>query len=234
MERPRIICHMVTSLDGKVTGAFLNTAETATERYYQLNRDYHADAFACGRVTMEGSFTGGFQPDLTPFASVTLPREDYVAAPEATFFAVSFDRRGRLGWQDAYIHDEDPGYDNAHIVEILCEDTADERLAYFRKLGVSYLFAGEKELNLPLALEKLKRLFGIELLLLEGGSDINGAFQRAGVIDELSLVVAPVAAEAADKPLFGGAEMEAYTLEEAVPHGGDLWLHYTKRKENLL
>ena len=38
----------------------------------------------------------------------------------------------------------------------------------------------------------------------------------------------------ADKPLFGGAEMEAYTLEEAVPHGGDLWLHYTKRKENLL
>ena len=48
MERPYIICHMVTSLDGKVTGDFLFTPEcaAATELYYQINRDYRADAFA--------------------------------------------------------------------------------------------------------------------------------------------------------------------------------------------
>ena len=27
MERPYIICHMVTSLDGKVTGSYLSTPE---------------------------------------------------------------------------------------------------------------------------------------------------------------------------------------------------------------
>ena len=48
MNRPYIICHMVTSLGGKVTNL-----------YYQLNRGYKTDGFACGRVTMEGSFTGG-------------------------------------------------------------------------------------------------------------------------------------------------------------------------------
>ncbi|MBQ4101133.1 MAG: hypothetical protein IJC83_06280 [Oscillospiraceae bacterium] len=42
MPRPHIICHMVTSIDGKVTGDFLNskTCETATETYYEINREY--------------------------------------------------------------------------------------------------------------------------------------------------------------------------------------------------
>lgn len=62
MNRPYIICHMVTSIDGKVTGDFLATPECAeaTEIYYQINRETKADGFICGRITMEGSFTGGW------------------------------------------------------------------------------------------------------------------------------------------------------------------------------
>lgn len=229
-NRPYIICHMVTSIDGKVTGDFLYRPESepATEVYYQINRDYKADAFACGRVTMEGSFTQGWYPDLTAFQDTILPREDYVADPEAKFFAVAFDRRGRLGWKASRISDEDPGYDNAHIIEVLCEDTPDAYLAYLRSIDVSYLFAGEKELDLSLALKKLKELFGIEKLLLEGGSVLNGAFQRKYVIDELSLVVAPVVAAAEDKPLFDGSAMDGYTLQKIKQHENSVfWLNYT-------
>lgn len=221
---------MVTSIDGKVTGDFLYRPESepATEVYYQINRDYKADAFACGRVTMEGSFTQGWYPDLTAFQDTILPREDYVADPEAKFFAVAFDRRGRLGWKASRISDEDPGYDNAHIIEVLCEDTPDAYLAYLRSIGISYLFAGEKELDLSLALKKLKELFGIEKLLLEGGSVLNGAFQRKYVIDELSLVVAPVVAAAEDKPLFDGSAMDGYTLQKIKQHENSVfWLNYT-------
>lgn len=221
---------MVTSIDGKVTGDFLYRPESepATEVYYQINRDYKADAFACGRVTMEGSFTQGWYPDLTAFQDTILPREDYVADPEAKFFAVAFDRRGRLGWKASRISDEDPGYDNAHIIEVLCEDTPDAYLAYLRSIDVSYLFAGEKELDLSLALKKLKELFGIEKLLLEGGSVLNGAFQRKYVIDELSLVVAPVVAAAEDKPLFDGSAMDGYTLQKIKQHENSVfWLNYT-------
>ena len=67
MNRPYVICHMTTSIDGKVTGDFLSRPNHggASELYYQINRDYKADAYACGRVTMEGSFTGGWYPDLS-------------------------------------------------------------------------------------------------------------------------------------------------------------------------
>ena len=118
MNRPYIICHMTTSIDGKVTGEYLylHESESAVDAYYEINRKYKADAYACGRVTMEGSFTGGFQPDLTAFADAKVERTDYIADKEAKYFAVAFDRKGRLGWTDSRIHDEDPGYDDAHII----------------------------------------------------------------------------------------------------------------------
>ena len=75
MYRPYIVCHMVTSIDGKVTGEFLSRpeCESATEIYYEMNREYKAQGsggFICGRVTMEGSFTGGWYPDLSEYKPV--------------------------------------------------------------------------------------------------------------------------------------------------------------------
>ncbi|MBO5148820.1 MAG: RibD family protein [Anaerotignum sp.] len=233
MNRPYIICHMTTSIDGKVTGEFLYLpeSESAVEAYYEINRKYKADAYACGRVTMEGSFTGGFQPDLTAFADAKVERTDYIADKEAKYFAVAFDRKGRLGWTDSRIHDEDSGYDDAHIINVMCEElVSDAYLAYLRDIGVSYIFAGKGELDLPLAVGKLKALFGIEKLLLEGGSVINGAFQRDGLIDELSLVVAPAVAGKEDKPLFTESRIECYQLQEVKQMEKDVfWMNYKKK-----
>lgn len=231
MERPYVICHMTMSLDGKVTGEFLEMPEAvpATDVYYEINRAYRADAFACGRVTMEGSFTGGWYPDLTPFQGMEIPKMDYVADRNARFFAVAFDRRGRLGWKTARIEDEDPGYGDSHIIEVLCEDAPDAYLAYLRSIGVSYIFSGESEMDLQMALCKLKNLFGIEKLLLEGGSILNGAFQRDDVIDELSLVVAPVTGGKDGQPLFDGGQMGTYAWKETKQYDGSvLWMNYVK------
>ena len=233
MSRPKVICHMTMSIDGKVTGEFLGMpqCERATEIYYEINRAYHADAFACGRVTMESSFTGGWFPDLSRYQGVSIPREDYAADRNAGFFAVSFDRKGRLGWKTPCIVDSDPGYGDAHIVEVMLEDVSDAYLAYLREVGVSYIFAGRDEMDIGLALEKLRRLFGIETLLLEGGSVINGAFAREGVIDELSLVAAPVTADADDKPLMMHAATEAYELADVKKcDGGVVWMNYRVKR----
>ena len=236
MDRPYIICHMVQSLDGKVTGDFLYApaCEPATEVYYQLNRDLPSQGFTCGRVTMEGSFTQGWYPDLTEFANTEVPAGDFVADHNAQRFAVSFDRWGRLGWKESVIVDEDPGYGGCHIIQVMCEGAAPAYLAYLRKTGISYLLAGSHDLDLPLALHKLKTLFGIETLLLEGGSVINGAFQRAGLIDELSLVVAPITGAEQDYPLFYGLnkdELDDYALTEQADQGGNvMWRRYRKKK----
>ena len=236
MDRPYIICHMVQSLDGKVTGDFLYdpACEPATEVYYELNRTLPAQGFACGRVTMEGSFTQGWFPDLTQFAGAEVPAGDFVADPKAKRFAVSFDRRGRLGWKESCIVDEDPGYGGAHIIQVMCEGIDPAYLACLRKTGVSYILAGQEDLDLPLALKKLKDLFGIETLLLEGGSILNGAFHWAGLIDELSLVVTPQGAEEEDYPLFYGMnkdDMDDYAMVEIKDQGKNvIWQRYKRKK----
>ena len=229
MNRPYIICHMVTSLDGKVTGKFLYAHEChdATETYYQLNRDFHADAYACGRVTMEGSFTGGWYPDLSAYAPL-YDISDHLVEELSGFYAVAFDPHGRLGWRGTLIIDEDPGYDQAQIIEVLTRQVDPRYLRYLQVSGIPYIFAGEDEIDIEEALTKLRKYFGINKLLLEGGSILDGAFQRAGIIDELSLVMAPIVGEANAKPLFTAAYMENYRLAEAKPCGSALWLNYKK------
>ena len=230
--RPYVICHMTTSIDGKVTGAFLGREECvpATEEYYRLNREISAEAFACGRVTMEESFTGGWYPELSEFANVKMNRDDFIANQEASRYAIAFDRKGRLGWKTSKIEDEDPGYAGAHIVEVLCEEVDDAYLAYLQSIGVSYIFAGKLEMNLEMALEKLWSNFFINDLLLEGGSEINGAFERAGLIDELSLVQTSVISDADSKTLFQQSSLGDYILKEVkVISDSVLYLRYLQK-----
>ena len=155
MHRPYVICHMTTSLDGKVTGSFLAApqCESAIDRYYQINRDYQADAFACGRITMEGSFTGGWYPDLSVYEPACSPM-DYLVDDMGRFFAVAFDPHGRLGWKSNRIQDadEDPGYDKAQIIEVLSEQVDPRYLGYLKAMNIPYIFAGETEIDIELAI----------------------------------------------------------------------------------
>ena len=230
MNRPYIICHMTVSLDGKVTGEHLvrSNHSPASEVYYEINRNYKADAYACGRVTMEGSFTGGWYPDLSKFEPAYSPM-DYLVDDVTGFYAVAFDPHGRLGWKyDRIIDvDEDPGYDKAQIIEVLTHDIDLRYLTYLQSKGIPYIFAGDIEMDVEEALFKLRSYFGIKTLLLEGGSILNGAFQRAGVIDELSLVVDPVIG-GEGKPLCMDSKVEEYCLVDLKNHDGILWLNYKK------
>jgi len=229
MNRPYIICHMVVSLDGKVTGEFLNhsTCARATDLYYDINRTLPSNGFICGRVTKESSFTGGWYPDLSAYAPVD-HKADFVPEQLSGFYAVAFDTCGRLGWKHNRIVDDDPGYGNAQIIEILSENVDARYLGYLQSMQIPYLFAGKETIDVTVALFKLKALFDIQTLLLEGGSIINGAFQKAGVIDELSLVVAPLTADACDKPLFMDGELREHCLASVESKDGILVLKYKK------
>lgn len=230
MNRPYIICHMLQSIDGKVTGEFLSRreCEEGTNIYYKINREFKADAFACGRITMEGSFTSSYYPDLSKYQGVKIERKDYISKYNKKFFAVSFDRKGRLGWKTSTIVDEDPGYGGAHIIEVLSEQVKDEYLSYLQDIGVSYIFAGKDDIDILLAVSKLHDLFGIEKLLLEGGSILNGAFNKVGIIDEISLVVVPITGSTLDKPLFYEGNVENYKLVSSKTIGQNVILNYKR------
>lgn len=230
MNRPHIICHMVLSIDGKVTGDFLGlpACQKATEIYYDINRSIKSNGFICGRVTMEESFTGGWYPELSGYA----PKErvDFIPPNRSGFYAVAFDTNGKLGWKSNKIIDPDgdPGYDGAQIIEVLSENVDERYLGYLEEMEIPYIFAGKDKIDVELALFKLKNLVGIDTLLLEGGSIINGAFQQAGVIDALSLVVAPVTADKNDKPLFMNGKSSDFRLVRTETKDGVLILNYQK------
>lgn len=205
MNRPYIIMHMVTSVNSKITGEFLNTdaGKIATEEYYRINREYEADAYACGRITMEESFTKGYRPRLSAYKDLPAIREDFVAKKHG-YYAVAIDPHGVLGWKKNIIKDEDPGYDNAHIIEVVTNQVKDEYLAFLRKRNISYIICGEEELDAKLMAKKLYSLFGIKKLLLEGGGKTNTLFYNADIIDEISLVLCPKVSDGID--LFAGGK----------------------------
>lgn len=220
---------MVTSLDGKVTGDFLfrQQCERATEIYYELNRSIKSNGFICGRVTMESSFTNGWFPDLAEYPEVE--KTDFIPEEKSGFYAVAFDPKGKLGWKTPLIVDDDPGYGGAQIIEVVTSEVDGRYLGYLKAMGIPYIIAGDCDIDVPLALEKLYSLMNIDTLLLEGGSVINGYFARADVIDELSLVVSPVTADGGDKPLFCNGGIKDYDLKEIKKYGDVVWINYRRK-----
>src|SRR6266404_1556477 len=146
---------------------------------------------------------------------------------------IALDAQGKIAWGRSDIGG-DP------IVVVLTERVSDAHLAGLRQDGVSYIFAGEEALDLGLALEILNRELGLERLLLEGGGGSNGAFLRAGLIDEISLAIcpavdgakgAPSIFDSSDKDAGIAAPIRSMTLASCeVLEGGVVWLRY--RLEN--
>lgn len=190
MNRPYIICHILSALDGKITGEFMGmeSARSVSEEYGRIRTEYQADAWLYGTVTTK-EFTGWRKPELDFGAEV--PAGDFVAEAQADLYYVSVDTQGEIGWKSGTFRKA--GRPDAHVIEVLTEQTPAAYRAYLRQHGVSYILAGSKLLDSKLTVEKLYRLFGIDTLLICGGGTINWTFLQQGTVDELSLLLAPVA-----------------------------------------
>ncbi|MDQ8153077.1 MAG: dihydrofolate reductase family protein [Gemmatimonadota bacterium] len=226
MTRPRVICHMATSVDGRivVNGWPASSAASVRAQYEQVHASYKADAWMCGRITMESMAGATRAEDDVAREYNGAPREDFAAPGDHATYAFAIDPRGRLAWKSKEI-------DGDHVVAILTERVSDEYLAFLRARGVSYLLAGARDVDLALTLEKIGVRFGVRTVMLEGGGGINGGFLRAGLIDELSVLVAPVADGRVGMPtLFDldGAATPCHLDLEAVERreGGVVWLRY--------
>ena len=234
---PKIVCHMMTALDGKITGPFMDTeiAEIVGEEYERTNNTYRPQAWLCGRVTTDENFTFYRKPDLEEQVS-EVPEGDFVAVKEAGMYYVSVDASGRIGWESNTLRYADRPA--AHVVEVLTGRASEAYRAFLRKLRISYIIAGDEQLDCRVAAQKLKALFGIETLMFSGGGFINWTFLQAGLVDELSLVIAPVAdGENNTVTLFeksDGLPAHApvgFTLKSVdILNGGGVWLRYLVKK----
>jgi len=231
-RRPRVVCHMLASVDGRILTDGWPLSKEGRREYERVHDGYGSDGWICGRVTMEQHFSEAVRSDAQIAREHHgAPRDDFRAPGDHDSFAFAVDSRGRLDWSTNDI-------DGDHVVAVLSERVSDEYLAGLRDKGVSYLLAGARDVDLALALEKIGERFGVRTLMLEGGGRINGGMLRAGLVDEVSLLLAPVADGRMGTPaLFDidgegngeGGERRSYRLAlDSVERRTDdvLWLRY--------
>jgi riboflavin biosynthesis pyrimidine reductase len=229
--KPYVICHMNSSVDGRILGSRWRPAENRMAGLFERLHDrLGGGSWLIGRVTGSEYAKADAYPERT---GQTYPREPWFARRDAgapgIAWGIALDARGKIAWGRADIGG-DP------IVVVLTQRVSDAHLAGLRQDGVSYIFAGEDALDLGLALEILNRELGLERLLLEGGGGSNGAFLRAGLIDEISLAIcpaidgakgAPSVFDSSDKDAGVAAPIRSMILASSeVLEGGVVWLRY--------
>lgn len=178
--KPYLICHIVSSADGRIND---KRWPSGGEVFEASASTIKSDGWIVGRTTMQEFSSkktrrkrkGKFSSDKT----------DFVAEHNQKTYAVVIDPSGKLNWEVNHV-------DTEHVIEVLTEKVSAEYLDYLRRCKVSYILAGKSSINLKLAVEKLNKLFGIKRMIVQGGGLNNGAFLNAGLLDEISLIIAPV------------------------------------------
>lgn len=221
--KPHVTMHMLSSIDGRiVTGNWQpEAASRASEVYEDIHRQLKGDAWIVGRTTMAEFAEGAPVPIAT---AERFPRTTWRGPAAATGpYAIALDRHGKL-----HLNIERANGDP--IIAVLTEAVPDDHLAELKRDGISYIFAGRSSLDLHLALDTLNREFGITSLLLEGGGGINGTFLTEGLIDEISLLLVPIADGTAGPSIFDREAAEGRSLRLLqVDRLGDDMLHLRYR-----
>jgi 2,5-diamino-6-(ribosylamino)-4(3H)-pyrimidinone 5'-phosphate reductase len=229
--RPYVICHMCTSLDGKIMAhrwGKLAGYRHESDLFETTAASFGIDAWLVGTTTMD-EFDGRKTP--LPRAPKNFQRGDHIADPKAKTFGIGTDAKGVLRFQDNEVSGD-------HVVLLVTERVSDGYLAHLQTARVSYLLCGEEKIDLHMALRKLRSAFGLRKLMLQGGGVFNGAMLQAGLVDEISHVTVPVADGGGDVvTMFHGkpSKKSAASLRlfsHKILRGGAVWCKYkvVKRK----
>ncbi|MEX1272193.1 MAG: RibD family protein [Acidimicrobiia bacterium] len=150
-------------------------------------------------------------------------------------FYVSIDPRGELAWDESTF-----GYGGvqAHVLEVLTDSASNAYRDFLRRRAISYIIAGDHQVDYELMLAKLGEM-GIERLMVGGGGTINWSFMQSGLVDEVSMVLSPIANGDPDGHRFFTAREPYSTISPvafdltSVEHLGDgvVWLRYTPKTD---
>ena len=227
--KPYVICHMLGSVDGRIKQNIWGLKDH--HKYFEEPASkIKADAWLVGRKTMQ-EFCSKKKHKLEK-PKEKIAKEDFVAAKVAKQYAVVIDPSGKCFWDTNMVSTE-------QVIEVLSEEVSSSYLAHLRSKNVSYVFGGKKELDLALVLKKLNKHFGIKRVRIDGGGHVNGSFLKAGLIDEFSLVLAPIADGTIGAPTVFEAEA-GYSKRKATQftlksvkriYKNFLWLRYITVKD---
>ena len=210
---PRVILHSAVSADGRTDGF---TPDIGL--YYELAGAFKEDCTLAGSETILKGTPADWKEDEPPPVD---PTRALLAVP---------DSRGRIrSW----------GYWKRQpywrgIVVLCSMKTLEDYLTYLVQEKIEYLIAGEDHVDLRTALQALNARYGVQRVRVDSGGILNGVLLRAGLVDEVSLLVHPalVGGESprsmfrtADLAAAGGVVQLRLTHSEKLK-GDIMWLRY--------
>ncbi len=225
MKKPYIICHMMTSLDGRIDCAMTSQLPGVGD-YYETLSALNVPTTVSGRVTAElemaepGSFKAA---DAAPFA-----KEGYSKKTDAAGYEIVVDTYGKLLWPNA------GGMEKPYLI-ITSENVASEYLRYLDGKNISWIACGNERVNLARAADILFEKFGVRRMGIVGGAAINTAFLNDGLLDEISILIGAGIDGRAEMPsVFDGREMNYplthLTLSDVKKFdSGAVWLRYSAK-----
>lgn len=178
--RPYIICHMVASIDGRIDCSMVE--KISGEEYDVALEQLDCPSLLEGRVTME--HYNAVKEPFVPADNEPVGQQSVYVAEESDAYMVSVDTLGHLQWKTNSI-------DDVPLICVVSERTSMEYLEMLRKQRISWIAVGKEHIDLNKAMEILYEQFHVQRLALLGGGHINGGFLQAGLIDEVSLLIAP-------------------------------------------
>lgn len=236
MNKPYVIIHTHTAIDGNIDVMDLSEFEEASRQYQELSLDpekqqFNIQGYLNGKTSTEDNITFYKEPKLDKNAK-TVPAGDYIANADAEMYYLSIDPRGELAFEENTF-----GYGGrpAHILEVLTEEASNAYKDFLRRKEISYIIAGEEQVDYEMMLEKFYEFFNIKRMMVGGGGVINWSFIQNGLVDEVSMILAPIANADPEAHRFFTArepysqiDPTAFQLKsvEELEHG-TLWIRYT-------
>lgn len=176
--RPYIVCHMMSSVDGRIDCDMTENLGD-TDAYYEALDELGCDANLSGRVTMQmhTALPGTFKADDT----TPIGREAWHKAAHTGRYEIGIDTHGTLLWPD------NAAENNLLVITgEACPRQYHDRLT---AQGISWLACGGNGIDLGRAVKILHDEFEVNRLAIVGGGHINAAFLTAGLLDEVSLII---------------------------------------------
>ena len=190
--RPYVILNAAMTLDGKIatqTGSSNISGKKDLERVHELRKECDAIMVGIGTV-------------LADDPRLTVHKID--ANPDDNPIRIVVDSKCRTPI-DARITNSDAKTIIACANEYKDEFKQSEKYETFKERGVKFFFSGDGRVDL-VALMSYLHEEGIDKLMLEGGSTLNFSMIRAGLIDRISICVAPMIVGGANAKTFFDGE----------------------------
>lgn len=224
---PRVIIHIATSLDGRITNF-----PADLEVYYSLAATWNPDTILFGSETVIAA------AQENPELEVPMEHEEMfrpaAGAKDTRPLLVIADSRGRVHCWDAirrwpYMRD---------LLAFCSSATPEEYFSYLEKQKIAAIVAGNDRIDMREALEKLNHQYGVETVRVDSGGTLNGVLLAAGVVDEVSVLIHPfLAGGRADPTMFDPIKAGFPNLCVPLVHigtevvgNGLIWARYSVEK----